>query len=242
MKVDLPELTVDGLVKRHRQATVVADVSFTVEPGTVTGLLGPNGAGKTTLLRMALGLVRPDGGRVTFGEVEYAALPQPTRTVGAALDSTGFHPARSGLGHLRTCAAAAALPASRAPEVAALVGLDQAIHRRVGGYSLGMRQRLAIATALLGDPTVLLLDEPANGLDPEGTAWLRGFLTEYAASGGTVIVSSHVLGEMQQLVDQVIVLDRGRVLAQCALADLVAAHGDLETAYFALTTGLPGRP
>ena len=231
----------NGLTKHYSGVAAVDEVSFTVEPGSVTGFLGPNGAGKTTTLRMLLGLVRADGGRATIGGVEYRDLPAPLEVVGAALESTGFHPARTGLDHLLTYTKAAALPASRATAAIEEVGLGDARNRRVGAYSLGMRQRLALATALLGDPAVLILDEPANGLDPEGIVWLRGFLRKYAATGRSVLVSSHVLTEMQQLVDSVVVLHRGRVVRQATLAELAGSHGDLETAFFELTAGQEAR-
>ncbi|MBC7275690.1 MAG: ATP-binding cassette domain-containing protein [Nocardioides sp.] len=231
-----------GLTKHYGGIAAVDDVSFTVEPGSVTGFLGPNGAGKTTTLRMILGLVRPDRGRATIGGTAYADLAAPLEIVGAALDSTGFHPGRAGLDHLRIYAAAAALPSSRATTVLDAVGLGDVGSRKVGGYSLGMRQRLALATALLGDPSVLVLDEPANGLDPEGILWLRRFLKEYADTGRSVLVSSHVLTEMQQLVDRAVILHRGRLIRQATLVDLAAEHGDLETAFFNLTTDQETRP
>ncbi|MFI5625603.1 ABC transporter ATP-binding protein [Nocardioides sp. NPDC051685] len=227
---------VSGLTKSYGGVAAVDDVSFTVEPGSVTGFLGPNGAGKTTTLRMILGLVRPDRGRATVGGIEYADLAAPLEVVGAALESTGFHPGRTGLDHLRIYAAAASLPSSRADAVLELVGLADAGNRSVGGYSLGMRQRLALATALLGDPDVLILDEPANGLDPEGIVWLRQFLRGYAEAGRSVLVSSHVLTEMQQLVDRVVILHRGVLIRQATLEELSGDHGDLETAFFELTT------
>ena len=230
-----------GLTKHYSGVVAVDDVHLTVEPGSVTGFLGPNGAGKTTTLRMLLGLVRPDRGWATIGGVEYRDLAAPLEVVGAALESTGFHPARTGLDHLRTYTTAAALPASRATAAIEEVGLGEARHRRVGAYSLGMRQRLALATALLGDPAVLILDEPANGLDPEGIVWLRSFLRKYAATGRSVLVSSHVLTEMQQLVDRVVILHRGRVVQQATLAELAGSHGDLETAFFELTAGQEAR-
>ncbi|MFE6506926.1 ABC transporter ATP-binding protein [Nocardioides sp. NPDC057767] len=227
---------VSGLTKHYGGIAAVDDLSFTVEPGSVTGFLGPNGAGKTTTLRMILGLVRPDRGGATIGGIEYADLATPLEVVGAALEATGFHPGRTGLDHLRIYAAAASLPSSRAARVLGQVGLADAAGRKVGGYSLGMRQRLALAAALLGDPDVLILDEPANGLDPEGIVWLRRFLKEYADAGRSVLVSSHVLTEMQQLVDRVVILHRGRLVRQATLKELSGDHGDLETAFFELTT------
>ena len=216
---------VSGLTKTFGQVRAVDDLSFTVEPGQVTGFLGPNGAGKTTTLRMALGLIDPDRGGTTFNGVPYAALPEPMRAVGAVLE-TAFHPARSGRDHLRVYARAAGLPASRADEVLAQVGLGPAGRRKAGGYSLGMRQRLGLATALLGDPSVLVLDEPANGLDPEGIQWLRGFLRHLSHDQGrTVLVSSHLLSEVEQTVDRVVIVGAGRLVRQGSMAELRAGAG-----------------
>jgi ABC-2 type transport system ATP-binding protein len=220
-------IAVRGLAKRFGPVTAVDDLSFTVEPGTVTGFLGPNGAGKTTTLRMLLGLVAPDAGSATIGGVVYRDIPLAADQVGAVLEATGFHPARSGRDHLRIYCAANGYPYRRAEEVLAMVGLAPAGRRKVGGYSLGMRQRLALATALLGDPAVLVLDEPANGLDPEGIAWLRALLRQFATAGRTVLVSSHLLAETQQLVDQVVIVNRGRLVAQGSLADLSTRQGGL---------------
>ncbi|RBY77553.1 ABC transporter ATP-binding protein [Blastococcus sp. TF02-09] len=200
----------------------VSDLGFTVEPGQVTGFLGPNGAGKTTTLRMVLGLIRPDAGTATFDGVPYPDLPDPTRTVGAVLE-TAFHPARSGRNHLRVYCRAAGLPLRRADEVLHQVGLSDAGSRRAGSYSLGMRQRLALAAALLGDPGVLVLDEPANGLDPEGIQWLRGFLRHLAHDQGrTVLVSSHLLSEVEQTVDRVVIVGAGRLVREGSIAELRA--------------------
>ena len=211
---------VRGLSKSFGAVRAVSDLSFTVEPGSITGFLGPNGAGKTTTLRMVLGLERPDTGTATFGGVPYGSLPAPVRTVGAVLE-TAFHPARSGRNHLRVYCRAAGLPVSRADEVLAQVGLADAGRRRAGGYSLGMRQRLALATALLGDPAVLVLDEPANGLDPEGIQWLRGFLRHLAHDEGrTVLVSSHLLAEMEQTADRVVIVGAGRLVREGSIAEL----------------------
>jgi ABC-2 type transport system ATP-binding protein len=191
-----------------------------VEPGSVTGFLGPNGAGKTTTLRMVLGLERPDAGTATFNGAEYVHLAAPVRTVGAVLE-TAFHPARSGRNHLRVYCRAAGLPISRADDVLAQVGLSDAGGRRAGGYSLGMRQRLALATALLGDPSVLVLDEPANGLDPEGIHWLRGFIRHLAHDQGrTVLVSSHLLAEMEQTADRVVIVGAGRLVQEGSIDEL----------------------
>jgi ABC-2 type transport system ATP-binding protein len=208
------------LSKAFGPVQAVSDLSFTVEPGSVTGFLGPNGAGKTTTLRMMLGLETADLGTATFDGVPYVALPEPVRTVGAVLE-TAFHPARSGRNHLRVYCRAAGLPLSRAEEMLAQVGLAEAGGRKAGGYSLGMRQRLALATALLGDPAVLVLDEPANGLDPEGIQWLRGFLQHMAHNEGrTVLVSSHLLSEMEQTADRVVIIGAGRLVREGSIADL----------------------
>jgi ABC-2 type transport system ATP-binding protein len=216
-----PVLEVQSLTKRFgRSVTAVADLSFTVRPGRVTGFLGPNGSGKTTTLRCLLGLVRPTAGSALVDGAGYLSLPDPVRTVGAALEASSFHPGRSGRNHLRVVCAAAGLPDARADEVLEAVGLAEAGRRRVVEYSLGMRQRLALATALLGDPGALVLDEPANGLDPEGIAWLRGYLRERAARGGTVLVSSHVLSEVQQTVDDVVIIRSGTLVHSGALAEL----------------------
>lgn len=197
---------------RRTPVTAVRDLTVDVLPGRVTGFLGPNGSGKTTTLRCLVGLVTPTSGTALIGDRHYRDLGYPTRTVGSALEASGFHPGRSGRGHLRVIAAAAAIPDARVDEVLALVGLSDAGGRRVVEYSLGMRQRLALASALLGDPGVLILDEPANGLDPEGIAWLRGFLRALAAEGRTVLVSSHVLSEVQQTVDDVIIISNGELV------------------------------
>jgi ABC-2 type transport system ATP-binding protein len=213
---------VSGLTKSFGSVRAVDGLSFTVEPGSVTGFLGPNGAGKTTTLRMLLGLETPDAGQATFDGKRYAQLTEPVRTVGAVLE-TAFHPARSGRNHLRVYCRAAGLPVSRADEVLAQVGLADAARRRAGGYSLGMRQRLALATALLGDPAVLVLDEPANGLDPEGIQWLRGFLQHLAhAEGRTILVSSHLLAEMEQTTDRVVIIGAGKLVREGSIAELRA--------------------
>jgi ABC-2 type transport system ATP-binding protein len=211
---------VSALTKSFGTVRAVTDLSFSVEPGSVTGFLGPNGAGKTTTLRMLLGLMTPDAGTATFDGVPYASLPEPIRSVGAVLE-TAFHPARSGRNHLRVYCRASGLPLSRADEVLVQVGLADAGSRRAGGYSLGMRQRLALATALLGDPAVLVLDEPANGLDPEGIQWLRGFLRHLAHDQGrTVLVSSHLLSEVEQTVDRVVIVGAGRLVREGTIAEL----------------------
>jgi ABC-2 type transport system ATP-binding protein len=218
-------LQASGLTKHFGPLVAVDDLSFQALPGTVTGFLGPNGAGKTTTLRMLLGLVHPTAGTATIDGRAYADLADPVRTVGAALESSSVHPGRSGADHLRGMCLAAGLPTSRAADALAQVGLAQDGDRRAGTYSLGMRQRLMLAGALLGDPQVLVLDEPANGLDPEGIAWLRGFLRHLAGLGRTVLVSSHVLAEVEQTVDDVVILARGRLVRACPLAQLVADRG-----------------
>jgi ABC-2 type transport system ATP-binding protein len=219
-------VVVRNLTKRFGSIEAVRDLSFTVEPGQVTGFLGPNGAGKTTTLRAALGLVRPTGGEVTFDGVGYRRLAHPARMVGAVLDSNGFHRSRKARAHLRMYAAAIGMPDQRADEVLALVGLTDAANRKVGGFSLGMRQRLALATALLGDPPVLILDEPGSGLDPEGVAWLRGFLRSYAATGRTVLVSSHQLAEIAQTVDRVVIISQGAGVFEGPIEELPGGDRD----------------
>ena len=230
---------VDGLTKRYGQLTAVDDISFSLEPGTVTGFLGPNGAGKSTTLRILLGLAAPTSGRaVVFGR-PYADLDQPTRHVGAVLESNDFHPGRSGRDHLRWIAtlASGGLEPRRVDEVLDVVGLTAAAGRKVASYSQGMRQRLGLAAALLGRPKLLVLDEPANGLDPAGIHWLRTFMRAYAADGGTVLLSSHVLAEVAQTVDRVLILDRGRLAASIRIADLDGGPAGLESTYLGLTSG-----
>jgi ABC-2 type transport system ATP-binding protein len=217
-----PVIEISGLTKRFGSVLAVDDLSFGVAPGRVTGFLGPNGAGKTTTLRCLLGLVRPTAGTATFDGTPYARLERPLSTVGAALEATGFHPGRTGRDHLRMLCLAAGLPLSRADVTLDQVGMAEAADRRAGGYSLGMRQRLQLAGVLLGDPRVLVLDEPANGLDPEGIAWLRGFLRHEAATGRTVLVSSHVLSEVEQTVDDVVIIARGRLVRSGALSELTS--------------------
>ncbi len=219
------EIAVSGLTKSFGRVKAVDELSFTVTPGAVTGFLGPNGAGKTTTLRMLFGLVAADAGTATIGGRSYAALRNPHGEVGAVLEATGFHPARTGRRHLRTYCTVNGYPRARADQLLDQVGLGAAGRRAVGTYSLGMRQRLALAAALLGDPAVLVLDEPANSLDPDGIAWMRGLLREFAGQGRTVLVSSHVLSEVQQLVDHVVIIDQGRLLHQGPLADLAERSG-----------------
>ncbi|MDP1807466.1 MAG: ATP-binding cassette domain-containing protein, partial [Acidimicrobiales bacterium] len=199
------------------------DLSLELRPGTVTGFLGVNGAGKTTTLRMLLGLITPTAGTATFDGRRYAELDQPARHVGAVLEASSFHPGRRAIDHLRVLATAGGLPTDRAGEALERVGLAGDARRRVGGFSLGMRQRLALAAALLGEPEVLILDEPANGLDPEGVQWLRTFLRGQAEEGRTVVVSSHLLAEVSQTVDHVVIIDKGRVVADAPLSELTAA-------------------
>ena len=215
-------IDVVGLTKRFGEVTALDDLTFSVSPGVVTGFLGPNGAGKTTTLRCLLGLVAPTSGTATIDGRLYRDLDRPLATVGAALEASSFHPGRSARAHLQVMALAAGVPAGRVDVLLDQVGLTEFADRRVGGYSLGMRQRLGLAQALLGDPPVLILDEPANGLDPAGIAWLRQLLRALAAEGRTVLVSSHVLGEVQQTVDDIVVITRGRLVRQGSLASLEA--------------------
>jgi len=215
-------ITVEGLTKRFGEVLAVDRLDFQVEQGTVTGFLGPNGAGKTTTLRMLLGLVAPTSGTAAIAGRPYRELADPLRQVGAVLEAGGFHPGRSARDHLRVLATAAGLAPRRVDQVLEQVGLAAAGGRRVGGFSLGMRQRLGLAGALLGEPEVLILDEPANGLDPEGVHWLRGLVRGLAGEGRTVLVSSHLLAEVAQTVDQVVIIDRGRLVAQSTIAALTA--------------------
>jgi ABC-2 type transport system ATP-binding protein len=215
-------ISVEGLTKRFGSVVAVDGLSFSVMRGSVTGFLGPNGAGKTTTLRMILGLAAPTAGRALVFGTRYAQLADAPRRVGAVLEASDFHPGRSGRDHLRTLAVSAGIPVARVDEVLHLVELDDAKRRRVKGYSLGMRQRLGLAAALLGDPELLVLDEPANGLDPEGIRWLRDFLRAFAAEGRSVLVSSHVLAEVEQTVDRVVIIDHGRFVAESDLGELTA--------------------
>ena len=215
-------ISFNKLTKRYGSVLAVDGLSFDVQPGTVTGFLGPNGSGKTSTLRMLLGLAVPTSGTATIDGVPYHQLPNPVRQVGAALDSNTFHPGRSAAQHLRIITTATGLPRRRVDEVLGLVGLADVAGRRVGGFSLGMRQRLSLAGALLGDPGVLVFDEPLNGLDPDGIRWLRGLLRTLAAQNRTVFLSSHLLTEVAQTVDEVVVLSRGRLVTHTTLADLTA--------------------
>jgi ABC-2 type transport system ATP-binding protein len=215
------QIVVTGLTKQYRKVRAVDGLSFTVRPGRVTGFLGPNGAGKTTTLRMILNLVTPTAGTATIDGRRYADLDQPLRHVGAVLEASSAHRGRNGRNHLRVVCSSAGLPLSRADEVLALVGLTPAAKRKFKGYSLGMRQRLGIAAAMLGDPRVLVLDEPANGLDPEGIRWMRDLLKTLAGQGRTVLVSSHLLSEMQLLADDVVIIAGGRLVTQGPMTEIV---------------------
>jgi ABC-2 type transport system ATP-binding protein len=230
-----------GLVKRYGSTTAVDDLSFDVRPGTVTGFLGPNGAGKSTTMRMILGLDRPDAGTATINGQRYRDLRWPLREVGALLEAKAFHPGRTARAHLAALAASNDIPRWRVDEVLAMTGMEKAAGRRAGKFSLGMSQRLGIAAALLGDPAVLLLDEPVNGLDPEGIRWIRNLLKNLAARGRTVLISSHLISEIAQTADQLIVIGQGRLLAQTTVAEL-SSRGSLEEAFFALTEGSTDYP
>jgi ABC-2 type transport system ATP-binding protein len=228
-------IEVRGLTKRFGPVLAVDQLSFEVESGTVVGFLGRNGAGKTTTLRTLLGLVRPNAGTATINGRPYRDLPEPLHQVGAVLEAASFHPGRTARNHLRVQAMAAEVDPSRIDGVLDLVGLRGDADRRVGGFSLGMRQRLGLATALLPEPGLLILDEPANGLDPDGVHWLRDLLRGLAADGATVLVSSHILAEVAQTVDSVVILDHGRLVAQSSLAGLTAGAESLEDAFLKLT-------
>lgn len=228
-------LTASEVTKRYGERTVVDRLSFEVAAGAVTALLGPNGAGKTTLLRMACGLAAPTSGTVLFDGVAYRDLPRPASVVGVVLDDHGFHPDRSARDHLRIMAAAGRIAPDRCDEVLEAVDLSDRARERVRGYSLGMKQRLGLATALMGEPGMLILDEPMNGLDPAGMHWLRGYLREFAASGGSVLVSSHVLSEVEQSADEVLIIDAGRLIAAGAMSEVVEEGGSLEQTLLSLT-------
>ena len=238
------DIELTGLTKRYRDVPAVSDVTTTIRPGAVTAFLGPNGAGKTTTLRMLLGLIRPTQGQALIGGRRYAELPSPRRTVGAVLSPDGFHRGRTGRDHLRIVAGAAGLPGRRVGQVLDQVELTGAADRRVGGYSLGMRQRLGLACALLGEPRVLIADEPANGLDPEGIAWLRGLLRTAADDGCTVLVSSHLLAEVTRTADRILVLDVGRLRFDGTLTELAGGTDPaaLEQAFLRLTSTAPASP
>jgi len=230
-----PVVTANSLTKRYGELVAVDELTFSLDAGTVTGFLGPNGAGKTTTLRLLLGLAEPTGGEALVFGRRYRELDQPSQRVGAVLESNDFDPGRSGRDHLQALAIAAEIPPSRVDEVLELVELAADADRRVKTYSLGMRQRLGLAAALLGDPELLILDEPANGLDPAGVHWLRSFLRSFAEGGRTVLVSSHVLAEVAQAVDQVLIIDRGRLLAAARLDELTGGGQTLEEIYLGLT-------
>jgi ABC-2 type transport system ATP-binding protein len=226
-----------GLVKRYGPTIAVDHLSFDVRPGTVTGFLGPNGAGKSTTMRMMLGLDRPDTGTARINGQDYRDLRCPLREVGALLEARAFHPGRTARAHLTALAASNRIPRRRVSDVLEITGMEKAADRRAGKFSLGMSQRLGIAAALLGDPQVLLLDEPVNGLDPEGIRWIRNLLKNLAAQGRTVLVSSHLISEVAQTADHLIVVGQGRLLAQTTVAELSARSNSLEEAFFALTEG-----
>lgn len=223
------EIVVSHLTKHYRRVRAVEDLSFTVQPGRVTGFLGPNGAGKTTTLRMLLNLVTPTGGTATIGGRRYADLDEPLRRVGAVLEASSAHRGRTGRNHLRVICASAGFPKRRVDEVLALVGLTPAASRKFKGYSMGMRQRLGIAAAMLGDPGVLILDEPANGLDPEGIRWMRDLLKRLADEGRTILVSSHLLSEMELLADDVVIIAAGQLVTRGSVGEVVdgMAHAGL---------------
>jgi ABC-2 type transport system ATP-binding protein len=233
----LGRIEVSGLTKVYNGVAVVDGVSFTAEPGRVTGFLGPNGAGKTTTLRMLLGLVQPSSGVALIGRSRYVEIARPVVWVGAVLEASGAHEGRSGRDHLRVLCRAAGLPESRADTVLAAVGLAAVGSRKVRGYSLGMRQRLGVAAALLGDPQVLILDEPGNGLDPAGIRWIRSLLRTLADAGRTVLVSSHQLAEVEQVADDLVVIAAGRVVAAGPVDSVVGSHSSLEDAFLSLTAG-----
>jgi ABC-2 type transport system ATP-binding protein len=228
-------IEIRGLAKWFGTMQALDDLSFDIEAGSITGFLGANGAGKSTTLRILLGLVSADAGTATINGYDYPHLPEPLHQVGAVLEADSFHPGRTARNHLRIQAMAASADPSRIDDVLDLVELAGAADRRIGGFSLGMRQRLALATALLPDPSLLILDEPANGLDPEGVRWLRDMLRGFANEGGTVLVSSHILAEVANTVDAVVIIDHGRLVRQGALAELTDGATDLEDVYFQLT-------
>ncbi len=222
-------MEIESVTKRYGRDVVLDDLTFTVRPGRVTGFLGPNGAGKSTLMKVLLDLATSDHGHATIGGTRYREMADPARSVGVVLEPNAFHPGRTGRNHLRIIADGAGVPAERIDEMLERVGLSRASDRHVGGYSLGMRQRLGLAAALMGNPPVLVLDEPGNGLDPQGVRWLRDLLRDRAAAGGTVFVSSHLLAEVEHLADEVVVISRGRLVATGALATLQEAGTAVRT-------------
>jgi ABC-2 type transport system ATP-binding protein len=228
-------ITARGLSKHYGRTVAVRDLTFTVRPGVVTGFLGPNSAGKSTTMRMLIGLDRPDTGQATVNGKPYRELRQPLRQVGAMLEARSFHPGRSARAHLRALADSNAIPGRRVEEVLGLVGLAAAGGRRAGKFSLGMAQRLGIAAAMLGDPPIVILDEPVNGLDPEGVRWIRNLMKSLAGEGRTVLISSHLISEVAQTADELIVIGQGRLLAHTTVAELAATANSLEDAFFRLT-------
>lgn len=222
-------ITIDHLTKRYGDTTVLDDLTFTVQPGRVTGFLGPNGAGKSTTMKILLDLASADGGSASIGGSRYRDLPDPAATVGVVIEANAFHPGRSGRSHLLVVADTAGIDHARVDEMIDAVGLSPASHRRVGAYSLGMRQRLGLAAALLGDPPVLILDEPANGLDPQGVRTLRDLLRARAAQGGTVLVSSHLLSEVEHLADDIVIVAAGRLVTSAPLSELQHATSLVRT-------------
>jgi ABC-2 type transport system ATP-binding protein len=247
MHIDTPNtqtttIELEGLTKRFGDTVAVDHVSFTTEPGSVTGFLGPNGAGKTTTLRILLGLVAPTAGTATIGGHAYRDLPHPRHTVGAVLESSNPYPGRTARQHLHIEALGAEAPADRIGEMLRLVDLEGAANQRVGTFSLGMRQRLALATALLCDPPILILDEPTNGLDPEGVRWMRQMLRDLAEQGRTILISSHILAEVSQTVDRVLIMNHGRLIADASVEELIAEHdgASLEDVFLDLTTAHTG--
>ncbi len=231
-------ITVSGLTKHYGDRTAVHDLGFELAAGRVTGFVGPNGAGKSTTMRMMVGLTRPDRGEVRYDGIAYDDLAHPARTVGSVLDARCMHPGRTARDHLRANAALSSIRTSRVGEVLAEVGLESVADDRAGGFSLGMRQRLALATALLGEPRVLLLDEPSNGLDPDGIRWLRNYLRRFADEGGTVFVSSHLIGELAKFADDLVVVGAGRLIATETVDSMTSRTGlSLEDSLLEMTTG-----
>jgi ABC-2 type transport system ATP-binding protein len=228
-------ITARGLTKHYGRVAAVRDLTFTVRPGVVTGFLGPNGAGKSTTMRILIGLDRPDAGAATVNGRPYRELRRPLREVGAMLETRSFHPGRSARAHLGALAVSNAIPERRVEEVLRLVGIEAVARRRAGKFSLGMAQRLGIAVALLGDPGIVVLDEPVNGLDPEGIRWIRALLKSLAAEGRTVLISSHLISEVAATADELIVIGQGKLLAHTTVTELAATASSLEDAFFRLT-------
>lgn len=229
-------LTIEQLTKRRGSHNILKGISFTARPGRVTGFLGPNGAGKSSTLRILMGLDRPTSGTALINGMPYTKLADPLKTIGAVFDGSGAHRLRTGRAHLNWMVRAAGLPRSRVNEVLEIVGLAHAASKRVGRYSLGMARRLGLAAALLGDPDILILDEPTNGLDPEGIRWIRTYIRERAASGRTVLLSSHLMGETAETVDDIVIINEGRIVASGTLNEIIGSHHTLEDAFFAFTT------